>query len=300
MESVRFRAMNTDILLAAEGQPDQLMEGFDRARQFIVDSEARFTRFSEDSELSGLNRSSGAWFRASPDMISVISIALSCFKKTQGLFDPSILPDLQRAGYDRSMDLIRTEGVLPAMKGTTVRERVAFNEVKVDFSEGMIQIPAGMMIDLGGIAKGWIAEGAARILSSYSPACGVNAGGDMFLVGLPAGEMSWQVSVEDPRNLQAPLTVLEVGPGAVTTSSITKRAWKQDGQMRHHLIDPRSGEPAATDWLSVTVIAPHAYLAEVYAKALLIAGSREAGRIVCAEDHIAYLAVDQDGNIQEG
>ena len=62
-------------------------------------------------------------------------------------------------------------------------------------------------------------------------------------------------------------------PRARFNSSVLKRSWKQGGQARHHLIDPRTRQPAATDWLSVTVIAPHATLAETFAKALLIAGS---------------------------
>jgi thiamine biosynthesis lipoprotein len=90
--------------------------------------------------------------------------------------------------------------------------------------------------------------------------------------------------------------MLNIPPGAVATSSITKRAWKQGEKQRHHLIDPRTGEPAETDWLSVTVIAAHADLCEVFAKALLIAGPREAQTIAQNAD-ISYLAVNREGNI---
>ena len=121
---------------------------------------------------------------------------------------------------------------------------------------GQVRLPQGTSLDLGGIAKGWIAEQAAGVLANYSPACAVDAGGDMFFLGLPEGEMSWAVEIEDPRDPLATLTTLEVGPGAVATSSVVKRAWHQGGERRHHLIDPRTGEPAATDWLSVTVVGP--------------------------------------------
>jgi len=125
----------------------------------------------------------------------------------------------------------------------------------------------------------------------------VNAGGDLFTIGLPQAETSWSVALEDPRDSQAILAVLHVGPGAVTTSSITKRSWIQNGRLHHHLIDPRTGLPAQTDWLSVTVIAPSATLADVFAKALLIAGSREARQIAESHKDIEFIAVDGQGRL---
>jgi FAD:protein FMN transferase len=298
METIRMRAMNTDILLAAEGEPDQLSAGFELARQFIQAGESRFTRFTEDSELSKLNRSSGKRYRASPDLFSVVALARRFFHLTRGLFDPSILPDLKRAGYDRSMDTLREQGPAPLFESLLASERPSFSEMDLDESDQTILLPPGMALDLGGIAKGWIAEQAANILSKYATACAVDAGGDMFLVGLPEGLERWPVELEDPLQPECILTSLNVNPGAVATSTVTKRAWKQAGKNRHHIIDPRTHEPAISDWLSVTVIAPHAYEAEVLAKALLIAGPQEAGQIVHDSGiELSYLAVDQEKKI---
>ena len=151
-----------------------------------------------------------------------------------------------------------------------------------------------MSLDLGGIAKGWIAEQAANILSGYASACAMDAGGDMFLVGFPEGMQQWPVALEDPFEPGNNLTTLQVDPGAIATSTITKRVWQQAGKNRHHIIDPRTGEPAVSEWISVTVIAPHAYEAEVFAKALLIAGPQEADEILRYSGiRFTYLAVDQ-------
>ncbi len=120
----------------------------------------------------------------------------------------------------------------------------------------------------------------------------------MFLVGLPEGKEQWPVAIEDPLQPEINLTTIQVDPGAVATSAVTKRVWKQGEKQRHHLIDPRTGEPALTDWLSVTVIAPHAYEAEVFAKALLIGGPQESEEIAreCGTQ-FSYLAVDHDRKI---
>ena len=298
MEIVRFRAMNTDITLAAQGDSVRVSQGFEKAQEYIEDSERRFTRFSEDSELSQLNRAAGTWFHASADMTFVVLLAQQYVHQTGGLFDPSILPDLERIGYDRSMDLIRAEEtqLLPARIGPRPH-LLPLNGLNVNPHENLIYLPHDMRLDLGGIAKGWIAEQAAMILADYSQACLVDAGGDMFMVGLPEGEEAWQIELEDPQDADWALIRLNIPPGAVTTSSIMKRKWMQGETPRHHLIDPRTGEPAETDWLSVTVIAPHADMSEVFAKALLIAGPRDADILAQNAPEISYLAVDREGKI---
>jgi thiamine biosynthesis lipoprotein len=154
-----------------------------------------------------------------------------------------------------------------------------------------------MEIDLGGIAKGWIVEKAARLLNQYVDICGVSAGGDILLIGHPLDGRDWDVYLEDPRSPTETLAQLHVRSGAVATSSIMKRAWSQGEKIRHHLIDPRTGEPAQTDWLSVTVIAPSVITAEVYAKAILIAGKMGLPDLLKAKDDLTFIAVDPAGNL---
>jgi FAD:protein FMN transferase len=295
MESYEFRAMNSDVILLAQGEPENVQRGFEHARACITASEARLTRFSDESELANLNRSGGHWFHASPDLFEIVGEARSLAEQTEGLFDPSILDALERVGYDRSMDAIRVSGPGPLRPAFIPAND--FRAVELDETRSAIRLPPGMRIDLGGIAKGWIAERAALVLAGFSSACAVNAGGDMFLTGLLEDREPWQVDLEDPRDPDQVLAMLQVGPGAVATSSITRRTWRQDGRVRHHLIDPRTGESAQTDWLSVTVIAPHATVAEVFAKVLLIVGSQGATELAARRDDIAFIAVDRNGQL---
>ena len=123
----------------------------------------------------------------------------------------------------------------------------------------------------------------------------MDAGGDMFIIGQPRDDGAWRVALEDPRNAEQALAILRVGLGAIATSSVTRRCWQQGERVQHHLIDPRRGASAESDWLSVTVIAPHATIAEAFAKSLLIAGSRGASEIAARRDDIAFIAVSQDG-----
>lgn len=297
MEVEMFRAMNSNIVLAAESEGLQAETGFLAARDFIETSERRFTRFSEQSELSSLNRSAGQWFPVSPNLFDVIKEALFYFHKTGGLFDPSILPSLHHAGYVQSMDEIRQVGAPPPPAGQRPVSTSTFASIELNETDSSIRLPADMQIDLGGIAKGWIAERAALLLSQYVPACAVSAGGDMFLIGYPEGQDFWEVGLEDPRDPRINISVLSVQAGAVATSSVVKRAWKQEGISRHHLIDPRTGEPADTPWLSVTVLAPHTAAAETFAKAFLIANEDETQLLGEQNPELTVLAVDQHGNL---
>jgi thiamine biosynthesis lipoprotein len=296
MQYHEFRAMNTDILLAAEGTPSQLAAGFEEVQAFVEQSEARFTRFSDQSELARLNKSTGGWFQASPDLFDLLLLARRYHRETGGLFNPAVLEALENAGYDRSMDEIRARGVV------RVAERVNssvpdFQAIQLARGSHKVLLPAGMRVDLGGIAKGWIAEQAAIVLRRYAQACAVSAGGDMFLSGLPSGESAWQVALENPRAPEQNLAVLNVGAGALATSSITKRRWQQGQRMQNHIIDPRTGQPVETDWLSVTVIHPQATGAEVFAKALLIAGSAGWERLNQADREMVAVAVDRESHI---
>jgi FAD:protein FMN transferase len=299
MKYDEFRAMNSNIVVAADGTDTAtIAQGFDQVRKFIAESEQRFTRFSETSELAELNRSAGKWFQASDEMFTVLQAAYRLAQETHGLFNPAILPELKKLGYNRSMDELRKQDPEGPASGTQDEEVVAkqdFREIELDPGTKSVSLPKEMQIDLGGIAKGWIAEQAAYQLAESCQACAVSAGGDMFLVNLPRGELNWEVGLENPLKPEADLAVLHVKPGAVATSSILKRQWKHSGQLQHHLIDPRSGKPAETEWLSVTVWAKEAATAEVYAKVLLIAGSKSANELIECQSDLAYLVVDKYG-----
>ena len=295
IHTMEFRAMNTDILLAAEGE--RVMEGMRAASAFIDDCEQRFSRFLPASEVTSLNRSAGNWQEVSDDLLEILQLSLKYHFETKGLFDPSILTALKRTGYDRSMDEIRVRGVASLPPASVTNPRPAFHEIKFDLAGNRVRLPRGVEVDLGGIAKGWIVKKAAELLHTYAETCAVSAGGDMLFVGHPSDGSDWEIFLEDPRDPLAMISQLHLGSGAVATSSVMKRTWSQGGVTRHHLIDPRTGGTADTDWLSVTVISPDILTAEVYAKAILIGGAAEAADLLNVRPDLTYLAVDPEGNL---
>jgi FAD:protein FMN transferase len=294
MEFDCFRSMSTSILLASEGPDAQ--QSFAQVRSFIDACERRFTRFSTTSELVRMNQSAGDWFRASPEMFSLLQTAVDCYLATDGLFDPTVLPDLEPVGTIFSLDEMRAPGInfLPTPHLYNGKARLAFDKLEFRPENLTIRLPLGMRIDLGGIAKGWIADQAAHRLEKFTSTCAVNAGGDLFLVGIPDRKPGWEIVLEDPRNPNLDLITLTAGPCAVSTASVARRMWLQNDHPSQYLIDPRSGEPAETHWLSVTVFGPTGAIADAFAKAILIGGPEFARTLIRKYPQIYYLAVDRD------
>jgi thiamine biosynthesis lipoprotein len=142
----------------------------------------------------------------------------------------------------------------------------------------VVHRPPGLHFDLGGVAKGWIADRALDMLSSW-PSAVVDADGDLAIRCAP-GKV-WNVGIDDPRTPDANLAVFHLGApvgGAptrwgVATSGTSIHRWTVAGSVTHHLIDPRTGRPAQTNVVQATVVAGSALRAEALAKAAVIAGS---------------------------
>jgi FAD:protein FMN transferase len=244
--------------------------------------ERRFSRFRADSELSHVNAASGRSLSVSASFASVMARALDGARATEGAFDPTVLGAMEATGYDREFD-----EVLAGARGMLHPPRPCGRWRDVTLRGDVLRIPAGVGIDLGGIAKGWTADLAAtRALEAGLPWVVVNAGGDLRIAGdAPVIE----IAVEDPDDRATEIGRLSIREGALATSSTRARSW---GPGLHHVIDPRTGAPAETDLLQVTVTAPTCAEAEVVATAVLLSGSTAAAR--------AAVAVTDDGRMLIG
>jgi FAD:protein FMN transferase len=285
--ALRFRAMGTDVhLVVVDGDPEVL----EHARARIEDLELRWSRFLPDTELDRLNHDAGT---GTPTALSAITFdlvvsAIEAWRETDGLFDPTILPALVAAGYDRSFD--RGPGPSAAQPPSAP---FTCDDIVVDRDALRVMLPEGCSLDLGGIGKGRAADLVAEELIDSGIAAGgcVNLGGDLHVFGTaPGGAPGWGIGLEEPADKEAVMLVVGIADGALATSSTARRRWRaEDGDERHHLIDPRTRAPAVTNVRSVSVIAGSAMTAEVHAKASLIAGEP-------TDDALPMLFVRDDGS----
>lgn len=225
--------------------------------------EALWSRFRPTSELCRLNRE--RTLTVSPETARLVALAIDGWWTTSGLFDPSVLDALEAAGYDRTFETLGGE---IAARPSSPSPGCA--DVEVDLDSGLVRLPEGVRLDLGGVAKGFAADlVAAEVMDLGAAGVAVSIGGDVRVMGMaPDGvDGSWPVAVMRPDGTAGP--TLEVS-GGIVTSSVRRRRWHTRLGDHHHLIDPRTGRPSRTDRCQVTVLAPTAAVAEMLATALLL------------------------------
>lgn len=263
-----FRSMGTTVTLLGPAGDAAFPRALDAVSRRFIDEERRFSRFRGDSELSRVNAASGRPRTVSAPFAELVSLALDAAARTAGRFDPTVHDALVAAGYDRDFD-----EVLAGARGALHPAAPCGRWAEVEVDGRTLTLPAGVHLDLGGIAKGWTADRAAEdALAAGLPWATVNAGGDLRLAGdappLP-------VAIEDPEDPDVELLRIRVPSGGLATSSVMKRSWAPG---RHHVIDPSSGRPAETELLQITVWSETAVEAEVRATDGLLLGRRAVER----------------------
>jgi thiamine biosynthesis lipoprotein len=285
----RFAAMGSDAhLVVVGGAPDAI----DTAVRRVDDLERRWSRFIDTSEVSELNRRAGHPVLVSPETVLLVRRAVEAWRITGGGFDPTVLGAVIRAGYDTTFEAIENTGRQFAPRSPLV---IGCTDIVVD--EDTVSLPRGTGFDPGGIGKGLAADLVlAELLDAGVEGACVNLGGDLRVTGRSPTGPGWTIAVEHPEWKQ-PVAMIGLSRGAVATSTTLKRRWKIDGEARHHLIDPGTGEPSTTDVALCTVIAGEAWIAEVIAKAALLRGTDRAFDIVDESD-VHCLIVGRDGAVQ--
>ncbi len=258
--------------------------------------EAKWSRFRPTSELCRLNDAAGAPVVVSPETFELLTRAVDAWRFTGGRYDPTILPALVAAGYDRSFDELAPDAAAPAGDPAPAPGCAG---IVLDPIVHAVRLPVGVALDLGGIGKGYAADLVARDLLRDQGWRGVlvNLGGDLRAMGESPSPHGWVIEVDDPLGTGA-TGLLSLATGAVATSTRLRRAWSRAGRPMHHLLDPRTGLPGESGVASVTVIAGDAWRAEVLAKAAFLAGPAVGGSLV-TDAGATGLIVTDDGSVLE-
>ena len=280
--------MGSDVHVLVHG-PVELAE---LARELIGDLERRWSRFLPDSEVSEANRRAGSWTSVSADTLELVSRAVEGWQLTAGRFDPTVLGDVLRAGYDQSFDRIDRATDRNPVGSDLQRGAIG---IGIDQAEGAIFLPTGTGFDPGGLGKGLAADLVATRLDDEGAAGAlINVGGDLRAVGVgPAGD-DWTIDL-DPAAGGHPIATVTLEQGAVATSTTLRRTWQAGGRSMHHLIDPATGLPASRGVVSASVLAGRGWRAEVLAKAALVAGVTDGIRLLTDAGADGILVDDLGG-----
>ena len=277
----------------------------DWARAILTDDlaalDAACSRFRADSELMALDASAGQPTTVSPLLAEAVSAALRGAMLTGGLVDPTVGRAMETIGYDRDFDSVPAHG---AALRITVSHVPQWRQIRLDESAHLLTVPAGVRLDLGATAKAWAADRSAQRIGREL-GCGVlvSLGGDIAVAGqVPTG--GWSIRVQDitgdPSSpSQGPSGVIAIRAGGLATSSTSARRWQRGGDLLHHILDPRTGRPADSDWRTVSVAAGSALDANIASTASIIRGRSAVGwlaklglpaRLVAVDGSVTTLA----------
>jgi len=287
----RHRAMDTwvTIQVVADGR-----EAIREAREAINAACAEIDRVEQlmsatdtGSQIYRLNNSGTRWVEMSPEVLYVLNRAHEYSILTDGAFDVTVKPLV-----DFWMEEVKRSGRIPTDEQLSgILELVNFADLVVDEENSRARFAReGMAVTLGGIAKGYAVDRACQVLLDAGIEYAlVDIGGDMRAIG----EKQWRIGIADPRAEGKLLGVIELQDGAVATSGDYQRYHLIGAERVHHIIDPRTGEPARFS-MSVTVIAADSLSADALSTGIFVMGPDE-GKLLLDAIGVAGLMVDPEG-----
>lgn len=259
-------AMDTVMCIRAYGEHAEA--GIRNAEDIIFSLDNRFSVTNPDSEISRLNKS-GTLTGASEDLVKILSVAESACKDTDGAFNICIYPILRAWGF--------TTGTYHVPDSETLTELLThIQNANITTDDSNISLYPGTEIDLGGIAKGYACGAAAQALQNAGVTSALlDLGGNIQAIGQKPDGSPWHVAVRDPQSDGSICTVAAQNISLVTSGSY-QRYFEENGVRYHHIIDPKTGQPAQSGLLSVTIVCADPTLADALSTALFVMGEDSA------------------------
>lgn len=251
--------MDTVITIQTVGEDD--LAAVDRAFEWFRRIENACSRFEPASEVQRLASRVNEAVAVSDILFEMIRFSIALAEETGGAFDPTLGARLEQRGFDRNY---RTGERVRSFAG---QPATTYRDVQLDLRARTVTLHQPIVFDLGGVAKGFAIDMAARELAPLQNFA-IDAGGDLYLAGRNAAGEPWTAGIRHPRDADRTFATLQVSNAAVCTSGDYLRRTPDGG---HHIHDPRSDAPA-DGVASVTVVAPLALVADGLATAAFVLG----------------------------
>lgn len=262
-------AMDTYMTVTAYGKNAEA--AVDAAQAEIERLDALLSTGDADSEIAKLNADGSA--KLSEDAGYLTERALELYQETDGAFDIAIYPVMEAWGFPTQNFQVPSQETLDQLLPLTNAGNISYDKETRKISFGV----EGMKIDLGGIAKGYTSSRIMDIYKDNGITSGlVNLGGNVQALGTKTDGTKWKIAVQSPDDTEDYLGILSVQDKAVITSGGYERYFEEDGVTYHHIIDPKTGYPAESGLVSVTIVSTDGTLADGLSTSLFIMGEEKA------------------------
>ena len=268
---------------------EQLDEALIAARDLAVEFEMTLSRTRPDSEVTRLNDAHGQWVELSPRTYDLIEKSRSYCEASGGVFDVtmgSVTPlwDFHNA-------------VVPAREALDeALKHVGWKMIECDPTRRAVRLADPVArIDLGGIAKGYIADALAGCLVEHGCDCAfVNLGGNVLTVGARFDGSPWRIGVRDPKAPEKMRAVLPVVGKSVVTSGLYERNFTKEGVFYHHILNPKDGMPVKTDVGGATIVSDLSLDGDGFSTTLFALGTEGALAFLEGRPGLEGIIIDQN------
>ena len=271
-------------------------KAFEAAFKRIAEIESRMSLHTDTSEIAKINDFAGITpVRVSDDTFTVIEEALRIAKLSGGAFDPTIGPLVNAwdIGGDNPRKPSKNEidSLLPL---------IDYTKVLINKKDKTVYLPTeGMMLDLGGIAKGYAADEVAKTLERHGVKRAIiNLGGNILTVGMKADGSKWRIGIQDPEDSRgAHVLIMQFDALALVTSGPYERYFELDGKLYHHILDTNTGYPVETDFTSASIIMPSSFTADAFTQAVYSLGLEKGLELIDKMEQVEALFLTDEYEI---
>ena len=285
----QFFAMDTVMSITAYGKDAE--EAVAAAVAKVNTLESLLSRTREGSDIDLLNSNGTAVI--SEDTANVLSMAQKWNKKTNGAFDVTIAPVVTAWGFGgEDAYQVPTQEELDELLKLVNCSILALDGTTATLGQ------AGMEVDLGGIAKGYAAGQAEQVIRDHGiESALLDLGHNIAVIGSKPDGSAWRIAVQDPADSGSTVGVLSLQDCSAVTSGGYQRYFEQDGQIYHHLVDPRTGYPAASGIVSATVVCSDPGLADLLSTAVFVLGLEDALTLWRTEGGFELVLVTDENTV---
>lgn len=269
------------------------------AAKAVTDLESLISWRKEDSDVAKLNANAGAdWITVSGDTLSLLEQCLDVAARSDGAYDPTILPVSSLWDFGGENQHLPEAGEIKRFSSY-----VDYQNLRLDREAGTASLKNSLhALDLGGAGKGAACDAAVKSYQDSGVSCGiVSVGGSIGVYGQKPDRSDWRIAIRNPFQTlsgeeNASMGTLDLSGGFVSTSGLYEKYFEQDGKLYHHILDPRTGYPVENDLVSVTVACDSGALSDMLSTACFVLGREQSAPLL---EHYGAQAVfiDKDKNV---
>lgn len=243
------------------------------------------------SDVDRINKAGGEPVQVDPETWAILQRAREISRTTGGAFAVTIAPMTAMWDFTGGTNRMPTEEQRLAALPLVNDEAIILGE------NNTVTLPAGMEIDLGGIAKGYIADQVAKMVQGRVSGAVLSLGGNVYVLGAKPDGGTYNVGIQDPDGGSgAVLAVVNTTDRSVVTSGIYERQFTLDGVTYHHILDPVDGLPSRSDLSSATIVSQSSMDADALATACIVLG-REKALAMMEEQGIEGVLITRDRQV---